>query len=75
MKKTSLAVLVSLSALTGVAYAQTDTGIRMSTDPQVAEGIEQHAQSIQSQQEAAPAPAEHMMPHHPHGHHKKAEKE
>lgn len=72
MKKASLAVLISLSALTGAAYAQTENGITMSTDPQKAADIEQHAQELQSQQQAAPAPMnmkEHSKSHH---HHKKA---
>ena len=67
MKKASLAVLVSLSALAGTAFAQTEEqGIRMSTDPQVAASIEQHAQELQSQQEAMPAqqPMMHHAPHH-----------
>ena len=69
MKKASLAVLVSLSALmTGTAFAQTEEqGIRTSTDPQVAASIEQHAQELQSQQEAAPAP---QPMHHAPRHHK-----
>jgi hypothetical protein len=59
MKKVSLAVLVSLSALTGAAYAQQDNGITMSTDPQRAAEVEQHAQDVQNRQQAmesAPAP-------------------
>jgi len=72
MKKTSLAVLISLSVLTGAAYAQTENGITMSTDPQKAEQFEQHAQEVQAQQQAtqsAPMPMkEHMKMHH---HHKK----
>jgi stringent starvation protein B len=67
MKKVSLAVLVSLSALTGAAYAQ-DNGITMSTDPQKAADIEQHAQDVQSRQqqmESAPAPRHQKgMTHH-----------
>jgi hypothetical protein len=74
MKKVSLAVLVSLSALTGAAYAQQDNGITMSTDPQKAAEIEQHAQDVQARQqqmESAPAP------HHQKGmtHHKKPKAE
>ncbi|TDV11603.1 hypothetical protein [Paraburkholderia caballeronis] len=69
MKKISLAVLVTLSALTGAAYAQTDdsSGIRMSTDPQVAASIEQHAQDLQSQQQEAPT----QQPMHRGMHHRK----
>jgi hypothetical protein len=68
MKKVSLAVLVSLSALTGAAYAQQDNGIQMSTDPQRAAEVEQHAQDVQNRQqqmESAPAPRHHKgMTHH-----------
>ena len=70
MKKVSLAILVSLSALTGAAYAQTDNGVMMSTDPAKAADVEQRAQELQSRQQAmesAPAmPAKHhkMAPHH-----------
>jgi hypothetical protein len=68
MKKVSLAVLVSLSALTGAAYAQQDNGITMSTDPQKAADIEQHAQDVQNRQqqmESAPAPRHQKgMTHH-----------
>lgn len=70
MKKMSLAVLISLSALTGAAYAQDENGVTMSTDPQRAADVEQHAQELQSRQEAAPAPMhmkeEHAKPHHHH---------
>ncbi|OLL32015.1 hypothetical protein BTH42_08660 [Burkholderia sp. SRS-W-2-2016] len=74
MKKVSLAILVSLCAVTGAAYAQ-DAGIRTSTDPAKAADIEQRAQDLQNRQQAmdsAPAtPAKHhkMAPHH---HNKKA---
>lgn len=70
MKKTSLAVLVSLSALTTVAFAQEDAGIRESHDPQVAAQIEQHAQEAQSAPQM-PMTEQHPM-HHPmrHRHHK-----
>ena len=33
MKKMSLAVLFSLSAMTSAAFAQSDQGVTMSTDP------------------------------------------
>jgi hypothetical protein len=69
MKKVSLAVLISLSALTGAAYAQDDNGITMSTDPQRAADVEQRAQELQSRQEATPAPMnmkEHSKSHHHH---------
>jgi len=67
MNKASLAVLISFSALTGAAYAQTDNGITMSTDPQKAAEIEQHAQEVQSHEQAEQQPSEmHMqMKHHP----------
>ncbi|WP_028227191.1 hypothetical protein [Paraburkholderia ferrariae] len=72
MKKVSLAVLISLSALTGAAYAQDENGITMSTDPQKAADIEQHAQDLQARQEAAPMHMDMNMKEHgkPH-HHKK----
>jgi hypothetical protein len=68
MKKVSLAILVSLSALAGAAYAQ-DNGITESTDPAKAADIEQRAQAMQAQQEAMPAHEEMthkkpMMHHH-----------
>jgi hypothetical protein len=69
MKKASLAVLISFSALTGAAYAQTENGVTMSTDPQKAAEVEQHAQDIQSQQSAPPPMKEHSKGHH---HQKKA---
>jgi hypothetical protein len=71
MKKVSLAVLISLSALTGAAYAQSDNGITMSTDPAKADDVLQRAQALQQRQEAMPAPA--PMTHHKsgHPHHKK----
>ena len=67
MKKVSLAILVSLSALTGAAYAQTDNGVTMSTDPAKAADVEQRAQELQSQQQAAES-----QPAMPAKHHKKA---
>ncbi|MGF6754705.1 hypothetical protein [Paraburkholderia sp. GAS42] len=63
MKKASLAVLVALSALsTGAAYAQSDSGVTMSTDPAKAADVEQRAQDLQAKQQAmenAPMPAHH----------------
>ena len=73
MKKVSLAILVSLSAVTGAAYAQ-ENGVTMSTDPAKAADVEQRAQDLQNRQQAmqsAPAMQEKhhkMSPHH----HKKA---
>jgi hypothetical protein len=69
MKKVSLALLVSLSALAGAAYAQTDNGITESTDPAKVAEFEQHAQAVQAQQEAMPHEA--PMKHKPAHHHKK----
>jgi len=73
MKKMSLAVLISFSALAGAAYAQSDNGITMSTDPAKADDVLQRAQALQQQQAAQPAqPAEPMMHHKSgHPHHKK----
>ncbi len=73
MKKVSLAVLVSLSALTGAAYAQT-SGVTMSTDPAKAADVEQRAQDLQAKQQAMqsmPMPAQH---HKSTTHHKKSSK-
>ncbi|MFL9985354.1 hypothetical protein PQR46_23060 [Paraburkholderia sediminicola] len=68
MKKVSLAILLSLSAVTGAAYAQ-DNGVMMSTDPAKAADVEQRAQDLQNRQQAmesAPMPEKHhkMAPHH-----------
>jgi hypothetical protein len=78
MKKVSLAILVSLSALTGAAYAQTDNGVTMSTDPAKAADVEQRAQDLQAQQQAEES-RQSAMPamHHSHKkamHHAKAAK-
>lgn len=70
MKKTSLTVLVSLSMLAGVAYAQT-SGISTSTDPAVAAEVVQRAEALQAQQQMQPQPA---PPHGPMRHHKKGMK-
>jgi hypothetical protein len=62
MKKASLAVLVALSALTTAAYAQSDKGVTMSTDPAKAADVEQRAQDLEAKQQAmqsAPMPAHH----------------
>jgi stringent starvation protein B len=75
MKKVSLAILVSLSAVTGAAYAQ-DNGVMMSTDPAKAADVEQRAQELQNRQQAmesAPAMPEKHHKTAPH-HHKKAAK-
>ncbi|MGA3248312.1 MAG: hypothetical protein ABSD12_09095 [Paraburkholderia sp.] len=74
MKKVSLAILVSLSALTGAAYAQTDNGVTMSTDPAKAADVEQRAQDLQSQQQAAENRPAAPVKHHKAPHHAKAAK-
>ena len=75
MKKVSLAILVSLSALTGAAYAQNDNGVMMSTDPAKAADVEQRAQELQSQQQAAQSQAAMPAKHHKKApHHMKAAK-
>lgn len=71
MKKVSLAILVSLSALTGAAYAQQDKGIVMSTDPAKAADIEQRAQDLQSKQQAMESAPAAPMKHQKGMHHKK----
>jgi hypothetical protein len=72
MKKVSLAILVSLSALTGAAYAQQDQGVTMSTDPAKAADVEQRAQDLQAKQQAMEsAPAAPMKHHKGSTHHKK----
>ncbi|MFM0739825.1 hypothetical protein PQQ51_21510 [Paraburkholderia xenovorans] len=74
MKKVSLAILVSLSAVTGAAYAQ-DNGVMMSTDPAKAADVEQRAQDLQNRQQAMEsAPAAPMKHHKGPAHHKKAPK-
>ena len=70
MKKVSLAILVSLTAVAGAAYAQ-DNGITMSNDPAKAADIEQRAQDLQNRQQSmstAPMSDKHHKPMH---HHKK----
>ncbi|WP_175686582.1 hypothetical protein [Burkholderia anthina] len=80
MKKTSLAILVAMSALTGAAYAQESTQIQTITDPAKIAEIEQRAQALQQQQAAEAAkPAAREEEHHHHGkkaahHHKAAKK-
>ncbi|MBV8259671.1 MAG: hypothetical protein JO239_01675 [Paraburkholderia sp.] len=73
MKKMSLAVLISFSALAAAAYAQSDNGIMMSTDPAKADDVLQRAQALQQQQAAEPAQPAAPMTHHKsgHPHHKK----
>jgi hypothetical protein len=74
MKKVSVAILMSLSAVAGAAYAQ-DNGITTSTDPAKAADVEQRAQELQNRQEAMPSAPAMPQKHHkmtPH-HHKKAD--
>jgi hypothetical protein len=74
MKKVSVAILVSLSAVAGAAYAQ-DKGITTSTDPAKAADVEQRAQELQNRQQAMPSAPAMPEKHHkttPH-HHKKAD--
>lgn len=73
MKKMSLAILVSMSALAGAAYAQESTGITTITDPAQIQAIEQHAQALQ-QQQAAQQSAEETKPMHEHMHMKEHSK-
>ena len=77
MKKTSLAILVAMSALTGAAYAQESTEIKTITDQSKISEIEQRAQALQ-QQQAAEAAQPAMQEEHHHGkkaaHHKAAAK-
>jgi hypothetical protein len=73
MKKVSLAILVSLTALTGAAYAQ-DNGVTMSTDPAKAADIEQRAQALESQQQSMQSEQSMPMHHKAPMHHKKAAK-
>ncbi|HEY3596970.1 MAG TPA: hypothetical protein VGL08_05570 [Paraburkholderia sp.] len=73
MKKVSLAVLVSLSALTGAAYAQTN-GVTMSTDPAKAADVEQRAQDLQAKQQAMQSAPAMPAGHHKSTHHKKSSK-
>ncbi|WP_133649153.1 hypothetical protein [Paraburkholderia flava] len=76
MKKASLAILVSLAALSGAAYAQTDSGVTMSTDPAKAADVEQRAQDLQAKQESMKDMKDMPMEKHhkPMHHHKKAMK-
>ncbi|WP_153100632.1 hypothetical protein [Paraburkholderia hayleyella] len=76
MKKVSLAILVSFSALASTAYAQTDNGITMSTDPARAAAVEQRAQDLQARQHSTPAMplTHHKIEHKKTKHHKKPAK-
>ncbi|RQS61872.1 hypothetical protein DID96_32460 [Burkholderia sp. Bp8963] len=77
MKKTSLAILVAMSALTGAAYAQESTEIKTITDPAKISEIEQRAQALQQQQaQQAAEPAMQEEQHHAKkaAHHKAAKK-
>lgn len=77
MKKSSIAVLISLSAFAGIASAQdVDNGIQVSRDPARAAQIEAHARNVQAQpstmqfdegSDAMRAPAAHTQSHYAHG--------
>jgi hypothetical protein len=67
MKKVSLAVLISLSAMTSAAFAQSDQGVTMSTDPAKISDIEQRAQDLQARQSNMQSE---MPMHKSTGHHK-----
>ena len=75
MKKVSLAILISLGAVTGAAYAQ-ESGVTMSTDPATAADVAQRAQGLQNRQQTMKTAPAAPMRHHkasPH-HHKKGAK-
>jgi hypothetical protein len=72
MKKVSLAVLLSLSAIATGAYAQSDQGVTMSTDPAKISDIETRAQTLQSQQDNAQSMRA-QSPSHKSMHHKKSQ--
>jgi hypothetical protein len=71
MKKTSLAIVFSLSAVATSAFAQSD--VTMSTDPAKISDVEQRAQDLQSRQEnmQSQMPMKKGMGHS--GHHKKSD--
>lgn len=71
MKKVSLAVLLSLGAVAS-AYAQSEQGVRMSTDPATIADVESRAQALQSRQSSMQdMPMDHSMSGKS-GHHKKS---
>ncbi|EKS67532.1 MULTISPECIES: hypothetical protein [Caballeronia] len=76
MKKVSLAVLLSLSAVASAAYAQSDQGVTMSTDPAKIADVESRAQALQSRQESQKmteqTPSSHKSMHHKKSHSKPA---
>ncbi|WP_250513357.1 hypothetical protein [Caballeronia sp. INDeC2] len=71
MKKVSLAVLLSLSAVASGAYAQSDQGVTMSTDPAKIADIESRAQNLQTQQDNMQSTRS-QAPSHKSMHHKKS---
>ncbi|AXF07694.1 hypothetical protein C8K18_107183 [Paraburkholderia sp. GV068] len=75
MKKVSLAILISLGALSGAAYAQ-QGGVTMSTDPARAADVEQRAQDLQNRQQTMETAPAAPMKHHKGSqhHHKKGAK-
>ena len=66
MKKLLAPLIVLLGATS--AFAQSNTGVTVSTDPARAEAVERHAQMLQARPaaESMPAPS---SPAKPHGHH------
>ncbi|SAK91751.1 hypothetical protein AWB76_06712 [Caballeronia temeraria] len=70
MKKVSLAVLLSLSAVASAVYAQSDQGVTMSTDPAKIADVESRAQALQSRQETQRMTEQ--TPSHKSMHHKKS---
>ncbi|MDR5743151.1 hypothetical protein QCE73_08260 [Caballeronia sp. LZ029] len=73
MKKVSLAVLLSLSAVASGVYAQSDQGVTMSTDPAKIADIESRAQNLQTQQDNMQNMRS-QAPSHKSMHHKKSPK-
>ncbi len=77
MKKSSIAILVSLSAFASIASAQNaDNGIQMSNDPARAAQVEEHARNVQAQpatvqfdegSDVAKASPQKAKSHHKHG--------
>lgn len=71
MKKVSLAVLLSISAVAS-AYAQSEQGVRMSTDPARIADVESRAQALQSRQSSMQDMQMDQLTSGKSGHHKKS---
>jgi len=71
MKKLFAPLVILLGASS--VFAQSDTGVTVSTDPARAEAVERHAQELQARRAAEPmgAPGASAKAHgqHPHAHH------